>query len=55
VTERDEVLLTPTEASELLRVSQRTLERLNLPYIKVGRLRRYLRSGLMEYIDQKAS
>lgn len=48
-------LLTGDEVADMLRVSKRTVERLNLPYIKVGRLRRYLKDGLADYLNQKAS
>jgi excisionase family DNA binding protein len=46
-------LLTSDEVAELLRVSKRTVERLNLPYIKVGRLRRYLRDDVRDYYNLK--
>lgn len=46
-------LLTGDEVADLLRVSKRTVERLNLPYIKVGRLRRYLRDDIRDYYRLK--
>jgi excisionase family DNA binding protein len=46
-------ILTTEEVAELLRVCKRTVERLNLPYVKVGRLRRYRRQDIMEYLEAK--
>ena len=53
MTEHVPELLTPEEVADLLRVSKRTVERLNLPYIKVGRLRRYRRTDILDYLEQK--
>jgi len=48
-------VLTSREAAELLRVHRRTLERLNLPSVKLGRLRRYLREDILEWLRQKSA
>jgi excisionase family DNA binding protein len=52
--EKPEVLTTE-EVAELLRVSKRTIERLPLPYAKVGRLRRYRRVDIMSYLEKKCA
>jgi excisionase family DNA binding protein len=50
----DSCLLTPAEAADYLRISQRTLRRFVasgvLPVVTMGALRRYRRSDLDEYI-----
>jgi len=48
-------VLTSREAAELLRVHRRTLERLPIPSAKVGRLRRYLREDILEWLRQKSA
>lgn len=48
-------VLTGPEVAKLLQVSKRTVERLHLPSIKLGRLRRYLLSDVLDYLKQKAS
>jgi excisionase family DNA binding protein len=47
-------VLTSAEAAKLLRVSRRTLERLNIPSVRLGRLRRYLRQDILDWLRQKA-
>lgn len=54
MTEAPEVLTTD-EAASLLRVSKRTLQRLHIPYAKVGKLRRYLREDILNYLREKAA
>ena len=46
-------VMTVGEVAAALRVSKRTVERLLLPYVKVGRLRRYLREDVRDYLQQK--
>lgn len=46
-------LLTSDEVADLFKVCKRTVERLNLPYVKVGRLRRYRRSDVVDYLEAK--
>jgi excisionase family DNA binding protein len=48
-------LLTTEEVAELFRVCKRSVERLNLPYLKVGRLRRYRRTTVEEYMEKMES
>jgi excisionase family DNA binding protein len=48
-------VLTGDEVAALLRVSKRTVERLNLPSIKLGRTRRYLREDILNYLREKAA
>jgi len=48
-------VLTGDEVAELLRVSKRTVERLHLPSVKVGKLRRYLREDVLNYLREKAA
>lgn len=48
-------VLTGAEVAKLLRVSQRTVERLPIPSVKLGRARRYLREQVMDYLKAKAS
>lgn len=52
-TEQNDVM-TPDEVAQLLHVSKRTVERLNLPYVKVGRARRYMRSQLLTHLMERA-
>ena len=48
-----EELLTPKEASEILKVKERVLcYTLNIPYIKVGGTRRYQRQDIENYIKK---
>lgn len=53
---------TPEQAPELwevedvaryLRVCKRTVERLHIPYAKIGRKRKYLREDVVGYIREK--
>lgn len=46
-------VLTGKEVADMLRVSARTVTRLNLPNIKVGKLRRYLREDVLDYLREK--
>jgi excisionase family DNA binding protein len=48
-------ILTTEEVADLLRVCKRTVERLPLKYVKVGRLRRYRRVDVMEYLEAKVA
>ncbi len=48
------VVLTGQEVASLLRVSKRTVERLHLPSIKLGRTRRYLRDDVLSFLREKA-
>ena len=48
-------VLTTKEAASLLRVSEKTLTRLHIPYAKVGKLRRYLREDVLAYVREKAA
>ena len=48
-------VMTGEEVAEMLRVTKRTVERLNLPSIKLGRLRRYLREDVLTYLREKAA
>jgi excisionase family DNA binding protein len=43
-------VLTGAEVAALLRVSKRTVERLNLPSVKLGKCRRYLRDDVLAYL-----
>lgn len=49
------IILVPKEVAALLRVSEKTLSRLHIPYAKVGRVRRYLRDDVLAYIREKAA
>jgi excisionase family DNA binding protein len=57
VSEEEKVpeILTTDEAAQFLRVSKRTLQRLHIPYAKVGKLRRYLREDVLNYLREKAA
>jgi excisionase family DNA binding protein len=48
-------VLTGDEVADLLRVSKRTVERLHLPSVKVGKLRRYLREDVLNYLRDKVA
>jgi excisionase family DNA binding protein len=48
-------VLTTDEVAQLFRVSRRTVERLQIRSTKVGRLRRYLREDVLDYLRAKAS
>lgn len=48
-------ILTADEAAAFLRISKRTLQRLHIPYAKVGKLRRYLREDVLNYLREKAA
>lgn len=48
-------VLTGDEVADLLRVTKRTVERLNIPSVKIGRLRRYLREDVMDYLRRKVA
>ena len=53
--ETERPVLTVSEVASLMRCSKRTVERLNIPSIKLGRLRRYLLTDVLDYLKQKAS
>ena len=53
--ERPSEVLTGDEVAELLRVTKRTVERLNIPSVKIGRLRRYLREDVLDYLRRKVA
>lgn len=48
-------VLTGDEVAKLLRVSKRTVERLNLPSVKLGRTRRYLREQVLDFLREKSA
>lgn len=46
-------LLDPDMLADLLKVSRRTVERLPIPWVKIGRLRRYRRDDVQAYLDAR--
>ena len=48
-------LLTPDEACQCLKVSTSWLKRSDLPYVTLGRLRRYREDVILEYLDARTS
>lgn len=48
-------LLTVDDVAVMLEVSRRTIQRLPIPYAKVGRRRVYLLENVMAYLQKKAS
>lgn len=50
-----EDVLTVDDVARWLKVSRRTVERMHLPYAKVGRTRRYVRDQVLDYLKAKAS
>lgn len=50
-----EDVLTVDEVARWLKVSRRTVERMNLPFAKVGRTRRYVRDQVLDFLKAKAS
>jgi excisionase family DNA binding protein len=48
-------VLTTDEVAKLLRVSRRTVERMNLPSIKLGRSRRYLRESILDFLRERVA
>lgn len=48
-------VMTTDEVAEMLRVTRRTVERLNIPYMKIGRLRRYMREDVLTYLRDKVA
>lgn len=46
-------LLDPDMLADLLKVSRRTVERLPIPWVKIGRLRRYRRGDVQDYLDTR--
>jgi excisionase family DNA binding protein len=48
-------VLTAEEAAELLRISTKTLRRLHIPYARVGKRRRYMRSDVLTFIKDKVA
>jgi excisionase family DNA binding protein len=59
MSESENELLTPIQAAEFLGVSKntlcvwRSLGRYNVPYIKVGRLIRYRKNDLKEWLERR--
>ncbi len=49
------LLLTPDEAAALLSISRDTLERSDVPWVQLGRLRRYERAQLEQYVRSRRS
>jgi excisionase family DNA binding protein len=55
----EDTLLTPEAAAKFLGIRKQTLavwrctQRVNLPYVKVGRLVRYRRSTLQDYLERQ--
>lgn len=49
------ILVTPDEAAALLSISRDTLERSDVPWVKLGRLRRYDPEQLRAYISARRS
>lgn len=54
-TEPAKQVMTVGEVARLLQVSRRTVERLHIPSLKLGRCRRYLLSDVLTYLREKAS
>jgi excisionase family DNA binding protein len=50
-----EDVLTVDEVAAWLKVSRRTVERMDLPFAKVGRVRRYVRDQVLDYLKRRAS
>ena len=50
-----DLLLTRKEVAELLKVSTKTVERLPIPYLKVGRLPRYRREDVVKYVEGRVA
>ena len=48
-------VLTADDVAALLHISKRTVERLNLPSVKLGRARRYLRETILDYLRDKVA
>lgn len=52
------ILLNEKQAAEILNISRRTLSRLTangeVPSVKIGRLRRYSRQALLDWIETKS-
>lgn len=48
-------VLTVDEVAQWLKVSRRTIERMGLPFAKVGRQRRYVRDQVLDHLRSKAS
>jgi len=43
-------IVSGSQVAALLRVSKRTVERLNVPSVKLGKCRRYLRDDVLAYL-----
>ena len=52
VSDRQDVL-TRREVAQLLRISVRTVDRLRLPSMLVGRLRRFLRQDVDAFLEER--
>lgn len=50
-----EDVLTVDEVARWLKVSRRTVERMSIPFAKVGRTRRYVRDQVLDFLKAKAS
>ena len=50
-----EDVLTTEQVAKFLHVSVRTVARLHLPSVKVGRLRRYLREQVLDHLRQRSA
>lgn len=48
-------VMTAEQVARMLHVSERTVARLNLPSVKLGRARRYLREDILDYLRQKVA
>jgi|SoiMethySBSTD1v2_1073268.scaffolds.fasta_scaffold273749_2 hypothetical protein len=47
---RAAAIVSGSQVAALLRVSKRTVERLNVPSVKLGKCRRYLRDDVLAYL-----
>jgi len=50
-----DTVLTHEEVAKALRVSKRTVDKMNLPTVYVGRLRRYVWGMVIEVLKQRAA
>lgn len=54
-TRSDDLILSVKEAADLLRMSDKWLYQSDIPFIRLGRRRLYLRGDLVEYAMQRLS
>lgn len=47
-------VLTLDQVATMLKVSRRTVERMDIPFAKVGRLRRYVKTQVLAYLTGRA-